>query len=196
MRRCHGVLLFILIAYQCLPIAEAQSAKTDSLLQSCMACHNANDPPLSPDIPIIAGQPFTTIEDALILFSRNERPCTTMCALAAALSDAEKEALAEALEQQAFTPAIQQFDPALAARGASTHQQSGCENCHSDGGRNGHGVAPVLAGQRTPYLRNALSQFRAGQRQGPKEMNRAIASLDENDIELLLNFYASHGQSN
>ncbi|HMB60803.1 MAG TPA: c-type cytochrome [Xanthomonadales bacterium] len=176
----------------CLVSAEGRSANAEALLQTCKACHNSTGPPLGPEIPIIAGQPFTTIEDALILFSRDERPCTVMCDLAKTLSDDEKEVLGNALEQQAFLPADQPFDAARAAIGAELHQRKGCETCHSEGGRNGHGVAPILAGQRTPYLRTALDQIRNGQRKGPKVMNDAIATLDDEEIEALLNFYASH----
>lgn len=164
------------------------------LLRACQACHTTQAPPPVEDIPIIAGQPFTVIEDALILFAQNERPCTTMCALAAALSPEDRETLANELEQQAFVPAIQEFDSALAAAGAGVHQDNGCETCHAEGGREGQGMAPILAGQRTPYLKKAFLQLRSGQRSGPKVMNKAILALSEHDIEALLNFYASHVQ--
>lgn len=163
-------------------------------MQTCSACHSGNESTVSRDIPIIAGQSFTVIEDALILFAQGGRPCTTMCAIAAPLSPPEKEALANYLEQQTFIPADQGADPVLAALGAELHRDKGCETCHSDGGRNGHGMAPILAGQRTPYLRNALNQVRTSNRSGPKVMNQAIRPLSNDEIEALLNFYASNGQ--
>lgn len=163
-------------------------------MQTCSACHNGNGTTLSSDIPIIAGQPFSVIEDALILFAGGQRPCTAMCAIAAALSPLEQEALANYLEQQTFIPAAQEFEPALAALGAELHLTNGCETCHSQGGRNGNGMAPILAGQWTPYLRNALDQIKAGKRRGPKVMNQAVQSLSNDESEALLNFYARNGQ--
>ena len=177
-------------------VTPAGAADVDALMQVCSACHGVSGNPLSSDIPIITGQPFTVIEDSLILFANGERPCTTMCAIAATLSPHEKEALANDLEQQTFTPAAQEFEPSLAALGAKLHLNNGCETCHSQGGRNGNGMAPILAGQRTPYLRDALDQIKAGKRSGPKVMNQAVRSLSNDEIEALLNFYARDGQQN
>jgi len=182
-----------LLSASCLwQVVELRASAENSLITACTACHSPHGDPVSKDIPIIAGQPFTVIEDALILFAAGKRPCTVMCAIAAGLSSEEIQALAGYLEQQAYISAFQGFDPGLAALGGDLHVNSGCENCHSRGGRDGQGMAPVLAGQRTPYLRKALLQIRAGMRKGPKVMNQAISGLDDNDIEALLNFYAGN----
>lgn len=190
------MLLSALAAAQFPLVTEVWGAAVNELMQTCSACHSENGIPLSRNIPIIAGQPFSVIADALLLFADGERPCTAMCAIAAALSPLEQEALANYLEQQAFTPAAQEFEPALAALGAELHMGNSCETCHSQGGRNGNGMAPILAGQRTPYLRDALDQIKAGKRSGPKVMNQAVRSLSNDEIEALLNFYARNGQQN
>ena len=192
----NRALLSALAVASFLLVTEAGAAEVDALMQTCSACHSVNGIPPSSDIPIIAGQPFSVIEDALILFAGGQRPCIAMCAIAAALNPLEKEALANYLEQQTFAPATQPFELELAALGAKVHHNNGCETCHSQGGRNGNGMAPILAGQRTAYLRNALFQIKTGKRSGPQVMNQAIRSLSNDEIEALLNFYARNGQQN
>ena len=169
---------------------EVRAADAERLLPVCSACHSGNGIPPGAEIPIIAGQPFTVIEDALMLFAAGQRPCTVMCGVASALSVHEMEALAEYFEQQPFVPADQEYDPTWASVGAQVHRIRGCDTCHSQGGRDGQGMAPILAGQRTPYLRDALNQIQAGKRRGPKVMNQAVQALSNNEIEALLHFYA------
>lgn len=188
--RLSSLLLSALAAACALPVTAAGAAEVETLVRTCSACHGGNGTAHSSDIPVIAGQPFSVIEDALILFAGGQRPCTVMCAIAAALAPLEKEALANYLEQQNFSPAAQVFEPSLAALGAELHLNNGCETCHSQGGRNGNGMAPILAGQRTPYLRNALQQIKDGKRSGPKVMNQAIRSLSDDEIEALVHYYA------
>jgi cytochrome c553 len=101
------------------------------------------------------------------------------------------EALANYLEQQPFVPAEQEFAPALVARGRDIHRNQGCVSCHFQGGRNSRGVAPILAGQQTRYLRKSLLEIHAGSRSGPRVMNKAVRSLGDDEIEALLSFYAS-----
>jgi len=62
------------------------AAEVEVLLQTCVACHSGSGVPLNCDVPIIAGQPFTVINDALIPFATGERPSTSMCAMAGVLS--------------------------------------------------------------------------------------------------------------
>ena len=99
--------------------------------------------------------------------------------------------LAEFYEQQTFEPALQSFDPDLATRGFGIHQEGGCELCHSNGGRESNGMSAILAGQWTPYLERSLLRIRAGERAGPKVMNRAIRDLSDTDLAALVNYYAS-----
>jgi cytochrome c553 len=52
-------------------------------------------------------------------------------------------------------------------------------------------MSAILAGQWTPYLERSLLKIRAGERMGPKVMNRAIRAFTDRDIAALLNYYAS-----
>lgn len=186
------------------PIA-AFSADVSLLTPVCSGCHGVKGVSLNSMVPSIAGQAFTLIEDNLLAFRNDERACgeteflqgeavalvSAMCAFVATLEDDDISALAEFYELQTFVPAKQPFDPALAAAGAKIHLEANCELCHSEGGRESNGMSAILAGQWSPYLARSLLRIRAGERMGPKVMNRAIHNLSDADIAALLSYYAS-----
>lgn len=181
----------------------------DTITAACAGCHGERGVSQNPLVPTLAGQPYSLIEDNLLAFRAGNRACAaerddgspsallarTMCASVAELTDAEITALAEYFEQQDFVPAGQDYDSSLAEGGERLHAEKGCEACHADGGRTTQAMAPVLAGQWTEYLRRAMNALKAGTKQGPEVMNAAIQELDEQDVEALLNFYASRPRS-
>jgi sulfide dehydrogenase cytochrome subunit len=185
--------------------APLQAADVATLKLICESCHGQGGVSVTASVPTIAGQAYTFIEDNLLAYRVNDRPCTAgpsddggpfvapspMCAIASTLDDEAIEMLAEYYEQQEFVAAKQGFDESLARQGAEVHIKGNCELCHSQGGQNSNGMAAILAGQWTPYLEIALHQIRSGQRMGPKVMNRAIKALTDEEIRALLNFYAS-----
>ena len=178
-----------------------------AVAQDCVACHGEGGISPNPMVPILAGQPYTLLEDNLLAFRSGKRTCSperndgsppallaqTMCATVATLTDQQIAVIAAWFESLPFEPAQQAFEPALAEQGAQLHQQEGCERCHSDGGRISNAMAPILAGQWTPYLRRAMDALQSGTRKGPKVMNAAIHDLQQNEIEALLNYYAENG---
>lgn len=177
----------------------------ESLTAVCAGCHGEGGVSSNPMVPTLAGQPYTLIEDNLLAFRAGGRSCApgrddgsaaaklaqTMCMTVAGLSEDQIESLAEYYESRDFVPAEQTYDHALAGRGAGVHAESGCERCHSDGGRTTNAMAPVLAGQWKPYLRRAMGALRTGARHGPAEMNAAISGLSDEEVEALLHYYAS-----
>jgi sulfide dehydrogenase cytochrome subunit len=186
------------------PASHADEAPGQTLAV-CASCHGAEGVSPNPLVPTLAGQPYTLIEDNLLAFWGGYRACAaerddgspaaalarTMCSAVSGLSDEEISQIAAHYETLPFEAADQGFDANLAARGAVIHVEKGCEQCHADGGRTTQAMAPVLAGQWTPYLRRAMQALRQGSKSGPKIMNTAIHQLGEAEVEALLNFYAS-----
>jgi sulfide dehydrogenase cytochrome subunit len=196
--------MFILIGLLSFPVA-VLAADVEVLTAICVDCHGVEGLSENSDVPIIAGQAFTAIEDNLLAFRDGDRACTetsyrhgdtsrpvtSMCEIAGALSDGEIEDLADYFESRAFIPAKQDFDESRVAAGAAVHDKGNCDACHSEGGRVTNDLACILAGQWTPYLAESFRQIRAGERLGPQVMNDAIKSFSDDEIEALLNFYAS-----
>lgn len=112
-----------------------------------------------------------------------------MCKIAGKLSDDQVAALAGQFSDHAFISAEQPFDAALASEGAVLHEES-CESCHANGGKTA-GRAPRIAGQWTKYMRATLRFVPTGEHLVPPLMERSVADLPVQDIDRLMNFYAS-----
>jgi len=175
-----------------------------ALAENCNGCHGDNGVSQWSDVPTIAGLPEYTHGDALYFFRDNERPCssseyrqgdtsrpaTTMCEVAAELSDEEIDELAAYYFEMPFVPAAQEFDAGLAAAGKAVHDAQ-CEKCHSDGGSNPDDEAGILAGQWMGYLEATFAEYASGDREQDKSMKEKMDALSEADTKALLHFYAS-----
>jgi sulfide dehydrogenase cytochrome subunit len=178
----------------------AQSDDFVDLVKRCEGCHGQDGNSSVPVIPSIAGFSYEGFLNTMDVFRENERiaiefqrpgePETVMNDIARQLSDEDVEALARYFSDRTFIPVRQAVDPDLASRGAILHKQQ-CERCHTQNGAVPLEDAAILAGQWTPYLRLQINNVLIGKRLVPRGMLRRIRKLDENDIEALLNFYAS-----
>jgi len=170
------------------------------LVKRCEACHGEDGNSRLPVVPSIAGFSYEGFLNTMDVFRDNERialefqrpgePETMMNDIARGLSDADVEALARYFSQRSFQPVRQAVDAELASRGAILHKQQ-CERCHTDNGAHPVEDAAILAGQWTPYLRLQFENILSGKRIVPRGMLRRVKKLDQDDIEALLNFYAS-----
>ena len=113
-----------------------------------------------------------------------------MTAIAQQLGEADIEALARYYSERPYIPRNQAFDPELASRGAKLHERY-CEKCHLSNGTEPVDDAAILAGQWTPYLRIQFDNIRSGKRIVSRRMLNRFKKLSQEDIEALLNFYAS-----
>ena len=172
------------------------------LVQLCEKCHGKDGNSTTPDVPIIAGFShegfFNTMDvfragDRIALkFHRPGEPETVMNDIAKDLSNEEVRSLADYFSKREFKPPQQSVNTDLARRGEVIHKRL-CERCHTGGGAHPVEDAAILAGQWTPYLRRQFVNFLSGKRLLPRTMLRRIKDLSEDDIEALLNFYASKG---
>lgn len=170
------------------------------LVKRCEGCHGQDGNSRIPVIPSIAGFSYEGFLNTMDVFRENERiaiqfqrpgePETMMNDIARSLSDADVDALAKYFSARPFLPVRQAVDADLASRGAILHKQQ-CERCHTHNGAEPVADAAILAGQWTPYLRLQFNNILNGKRIVPRSMLRRIKKLSENDIEALLNFYAS-----
>lgn len=180
------------------------SADLDAVMQGCNDCHGDNGVSQWSDVPSIGGLPEFVHADALYIFMDEARPCiaseyrqgdtsraaTDMCALAAAMSEDEIDAVAAAYAELPWVPAKQDFDADLAAAGEAIHAAE-CDRCHSDAGMNPDDEASMLGGQQMGYMRNAFGQYADGTREQPSKMKEKLDALSADDIEALVHFYGS-----
>lgn len=172
---------------------------------TCSNCHGNDGISDEESIPTIAGASAFFLENQLLIYAEEARPCAASefeavkeveaadhCALAGELPEESILAAAEYYAGQPFSPAEQTVDPALAERGASIHERS-CDKCHAEGGSLALDDAGILAGQWKPYIVEQMQAFQAGERWQPEKMQPKVEELSAEDIEALAEYYASQG---
>ncbi len=171
----------------------AATAADDPMLAMCVTCHGEDGLGTESDIPIIAGIPAVVQEDALYAYLDGDRTCGSkpmMCKITERLSEEQITALSEHYAAMPFVPADEEFDAGLAEAGKALHQK-GCAICHGSDD-SGDGESSILHGQRKGYLRFALTQYAAGERKQMPAMEKSVSQLSSDDIEALVNYYASY----
>lgn len=182
----------------------ASAADVAKLVEDCGNCHGKDGASTEPEVPIIGGISAVVLNDTMIAYKGEERPCpeseylsgdkkgqkTTMCKIADELSDKEIEQLGEYYAGKPFVRAKQKFDPALAAKGKPVHDDL-CEKCHEEGGSLASNDAGILAGQWMPYMRLQFKDYSNGDRPMVKKMKKKYKKLKDEDIEALIHYYAS-----
>ncbi|MDH3550736.1 MAG: c-type cytochrome, partial [Gammaproteobacteria bacterium] len=176
----------------------------EAAVENCNGCHGDNGVSQWTDVPTIAGVPEFVHADALYIFRDEARPCTeskyrqgdtsraatTMCAVAADLSDEMIDEIAAHYAALPFVAAKQEFDAGLAAAGKAVHEAE-CDRCHSEGGSNPEDEAGILAGQQMGYLMDTFAEYRAGEREQPQKMEEKVNALSDDDVKALVHYYAS-----
>jgi len=197
-------LTFTLTAAALVLAATTAAADVESMMEDCNGCHGPGGVSESSDVPTIAGFPEFVHVDALYVYQDEARPCaesayrhgdtgrpaTTMCAIAAALSEDDIDAIANAYAGLDYVKAEQDFDAGLADAGKALHEEQ-CDRCHSEAGTNPDDEAGLLGGQMMGYLATTFAQFSDGSREQPKKMKEKFDALSAEDKTALLNYYGS-----
>ncbi len=180
------------------------TADIDAMMQGCNDCHGDNGVSQSSDVPTIAGLAEFVHVDALFIYQDEARPCaesdyrqgdtsraaTTMCVIAAELSEDDIETLAAAYAELPYVKATQDFDAGLAATGKGLHDDQ-CDRCHSEEGTLADDEAGMLGGQQMGYLRGTFAQYADGSREQPSKMKEKLDALSADDVEALVHYYGS-----
>jgi sulfide dehydrogenase cytochrome subunit len=182
----------------------ASAIDVNKVADKCAECHGKGGASTSSDVPIIGGYSVEFLTNNLKSYKNKDRNCpeveyksgsnkgkkTDMCQMVKDLNESDIKQVAQYYASKKFIRAKQKFDPALAAKGKEIHQMS-CEKCHSEGGTVAKDDAGMPAGQWTPYLKQALEEFKSGKRPIAKKMKLKMDDLNNDDIEALINYYAS-----
>jgi sulfide dehydrogenase cytochrome subunit len=194
---------FALTAFT-LGIPALAAADIDAMMENCNGCHGDNGVSQFSDVPTIAGIAEFVHVDALYIYQDEARPCaeseyrqgdtsrpaTTMCAVAADLSEDDIDALAAAYAALPYVKATQDFDAAKAAAGKALHDEH-CDRCHSEAGTNPDDEASMLGGQQMGYLRDTFAAYADESREQPGKMKEKLDALSADDVEALVHYYGS-----
>lgn len=170
-------------------------ADARTLAMTCAGCHGINGASVGPASPIISAMHPDYFIEIMEGFRDEEIYSTIMGRIAKGYTDEEIELMAEYFHEQPFATAPQEFDPELAEEGEDLHRRH-CKKCHAEGGRPLEDEEYyILAGQWTPYLRAAMSDFREErrpiERKMKKQLDRLLEREGEEGLEALYAFFAS-----
>ncbi len=170
-------------------------ASARMLANTCAGCHGPDGASGGPATPTISGFSHEYFVEVMEGFASGEVPSTIMGRIAKGYTKEEIKLLADYFSRLPFVKAKgQKFDPALARKGARLHEKY-CEKCHAEGGNKAEDDSGILAGQWTPYLVAAMSDFLKGDREMTKKMRKKVKKLRQKEgdkgLQALLHYYAS-----
>ncbi len=169
-------------------------ASAQMLAVTCAGCHGPNGASGGPATPTISGFNPEYFMEVMEGFASGEVPSTIMGRIAKGYSKDEIKKMADYYAKLPFVPAKQNFDPALAKKGAKLHQKY-CEKCHSEGGKKPEEDSGILAGQWIPYLHFTMEDFIKGDREMTKKMKKKVKKLlakeGDKGIQALMHYWAS-----
>lgn len=160
------------------------------LSNACAGCHGTNGGSAGPVMPSLAGQSKEAIVEAMKKFKSGERPSTIMGRLAKGYTDADFAAMGTFFAGQKLHVTQQTLDPKRVAKGASM-QEASCGRCHIEDGKEGKDDAPAMASQWLPYMQMQMAQYLNGTRKMSEKKEEKVKPLSVEDLEALLQFYAS-----
>lgn len=167
----------------------------------CVACHGADGLGMAAaGFPRLAGLPAAYLRKQLEDFKRASRSHPVMEPVAKALTDAEIDAVSQALAAMpAPAPTLAQrsempSNPAqkLALQGAWERQIPACVSCHGPAGSGVGDAFPPLAGQPAAYLKAQLLAWQGGTRHNdPNDLMGHIAkSLTADEVQSVAEYFA------
>jgi len=157
----------------------------------CAACHGPGGVSANPALPSIGGQPAKFITTQLVLFREGIRKDPVMAPIAASLSNADINDIAEYLSSLPLAPASAAIDQTRIAAGRRLAEEFHCVSCHGADLR-GQQHVPRLAGQQRDYLLTQLRGFKAGTRfDMDGNMSAAVQPLTDSDAQVLADYLSS-----
>lgn len=177
--------------------ADIDAGKTKTA--ACSACHGADGNSPSNLYPKLAGQHATYLDKQLQQFQNGERSDPIMSAMAATLSQQDRQDIAAYYKAQTTSPEVVSADIADAGQklymgGDLQRNIPACSACH---GPRGNGLAlakfPKISGQHPAYLKSQLEKFRSKLRNNDQNsmMTDIAAKLNDADIELLSQYISA-----
>jgi cytochrome c553 len=157
----------------------------------CMACHGPQGVSPTPNIPSLAAQPKTYLENKLVLIREGLRDIPAMKGTLDGVPDTELTALAQYFSAQVAPPAATaKPDAPSFQRGQALAKTALCGTCHLPDHR-GRDQVPRLASQHETYLRNVMQEYRDNPGPGRDTvMAAALYGITDAQLKDLAHFFA------
>lgn len=170
--------------------AHAAPPSPAMLSNACAGCHGTHGASAGLTMPSLANQSKKAIVEAMKKFKSGERPSTVMGRLAKGYSDADFEAMGEFFSRQKLHATNQSLDQKKVDKGGLLAEKH-CQRCHIEDGKEGKDDSPVMASQWLPYLQMQMDEYVSGKRKMPEKMAEKVKPLSKEELDALLQFYAS-----
>ncbi len=171
-------------------VAHAAPPSPAMLSNACGGCHGTYGGSAGLTMPSLANQSKKAIVEAMKKFKSGERPSTVMGRLAKGYSDADFEAMGEFFSKQKLHATDQALDKKKVEKGGLLAEKH-CQRCHLEDGKEGKDDSPVMASQWLPYLHMQMDEYVSGKRKMPEKMAEKVKPLSKEELDALLQFYAS-----
>ena len=172
--------------------AQSQAAPPTAtmLADTCAGCHGTDGASAGPATPSLAGMSEIYLVDTMLAFKSGERPSTIMGRIAKGYSEEEFKLMGSVFAKQPVAKTSQKLDVAKVAAGEKLFGKN-CEKCHDEKGGLADDDSGILASQWLPYLQYSMVDFKAGKREMAKKMKKKVDKLSDDELEALLQFFAS-----
>ena len=169
-----------------------------ALTAGCDRCHGNDGATSINGAPFLAGQHQPYLVAAIREYVVGARLHKSMRDSVVALTDAERQSVAEHYTrldtpwkgvQQAKPATAGRIDKRAAAAGKRIARQ--CTSCHGGKGVSTRPGVPNLAGLQPDYFKRSLRAYLTGERQGAEIMKNFKYSLSKRDIDNLAAYFAS-----
>ena len=189
-KKSHAMLLGSVLLLGSSQLMAAPSASM--LANTCAGCHGTGGNSVGPASPTIAGKSAQYIMDVMESYKNGDRHSTIMGRIAKGYSEEEIKLMAEFYAGKTFesTADKQEFDAAKIKAGKKLYKKN-CSKCHDENGTLPDDDSGILAGQWLPYLQFTMEDYRSGRSEMTKKMKKKVDKLDDEQIESLLQFFAS-----
>ena len=188
--KSHAMLLGSVLLLGSSQLMAAPSASM--LANTCAGCHGTGGNSVGPASPTIAGKSAEYIKDIMAQYKSGERHSTIMARIAKGYTDEEIALMADFFAAKTFesNAAKQKLDSAKVKAGKKLYKKN-YSKCHDENGSLPDDDSGILAGQWLPYLQYTMEDFRGGRSEMTKKMKKKVDKLDDEQIEALLQFFAS-----
>ena len=183
----HAAAMLVLLA---MPPSVARAETVEDKAKVCATCHGEVGVPIDKTIPVISGQQLGYLYLQLRDFKRGTRKSDQMAPFVESLERDDMLALAEYFSKLKW-PDLRQppAPPDVAARAQRANASVGCTGCHQ-GGYQGEGTQPRLAGQSKEYQLKSMLDFRTRARGNNPGMSDLMIATSMDDLQAMAEYLA------